>query len=154
MFTRSPKQDADIYRNHEAMLLKYKTGRNVVENGVSRLGLLFFVLVIVSVVYSGSQIIPFYYDYYEIKGLMEGQADKASVHTDHQIRVAIRKKIVKLGIPIDIEDLDDHLEIARLSGKIVIDLKYQEVFYVTLWDDTDKEIYVFDFNPHVERNLK
>lgn len=136
------------------MLLKQKNKTNSSSTGFSKLGLLFFILIVVSVVYSGSQIIPFFYDYYEIKGLMEGQADKASVHTDHQIKVAIRKKIQKLGIPIDIQDLDDHLEVARLSGKIVLDLKYQEVFYVTLWDGTDKDLYVFDFNPHVERNLK
>ncbi|HQH28163.1 MAG TPA: hypothetical protein PLP17_12255, partial [Oligoflexia bacterium] len=50
--------------------------------GASRLGWLLLILFIVSAVFAGSQIFPFYYYYYEIEGLMQSQAAKATVFSD------------------------------------------------------------------------
>jgi len=120
------------------------------ENGLNRLGVLFFLLFVLVVGFTSWQIIPFYYYYYELIGTMESQADKASVFTDREIREVLNIKIRKLEIPI--EDKDD-LKIHRFNNKIIIELEYEEVFYVDLGEDRVYDIHVFKFNPRVERPL-
>lgn len=121
------------------------------ERGGSRLGLLLFLLVLTAGVWAGSKVIPFYYYYNEVLGLMDAQASKASVFTDVKIRKELEKKIRKLEIPVD--DLSEDLKINRVDGKIIIDLKYEEVLYLDLGEDRVYDIYVFKFNPHVEKNF-
>ena len=118
------------------------------ERGLSRLGVMILVLIISAGVWLGLHVIPFFYYYNELLGLMDAQAEKASVFTDAKIRKELMKKINKLQIPID--DPED-LKINRIDGKIVIDLKYEEVLYVDLGPDRVYDLYVFKFNPHVER---
>ncbi len=115
--------------------------------GISRIGLLFFLLIFSSALYLGFQIIPFYYYYYEFLGVMESQADKASVFSDAQIRKVLLKKIKELELPIGDPD---ELKINRFGGKIIIDLSYQEVLYIDIGEKT-YDLHVFKFNPHVER---
>lgn len=117
--------------------------------GASRLGYLILILIVVSAVFAGNQIFPFYYYYYELLGFMEAQADKATVFTDAEIRTTLSKKIKELEIPIDDPE---ELKINRFNGKIVIDLKYEEVFYLEFGDKV-YDLYVFKFNPHVERSI-
>lgn len=117
------------------------------ERGQTKLGMLTFALFIGILVFTGSQIIPFFYSYYELEGLFQGQAKQALHLTDDKIRKNIFKKIKDLGIP-DIKD--DDLRINRYDGKIVIELKYSEVFYIDLGEDRVYDIYKFDFNPRAE----
>lgn len=124
------------------------------EAGVNRLGLLFFLLIVAAVVYGASQIIPYYYNYYEILGLMEEQARKASVFKDDEIIKNLNQRIKKLEIPLE---TPDDLKINRFNDQIVIDMKYEESFDVPIGTDDDGEtkyyhIYTFKFNPHVEQN--
>lgn len=118
--------------------------------GISRLGVLVFVLIIASCVFVGYQVFPFYYYYWEIQGLMDAQAVKASEFTDGEIRTNILQKIRKLEIPIDDED---DLKINRFDGMISIDLTYSEVLFID-WGEKTYDLHVFEFNPHVERPIK
>ncbi|MFN8391510.1 MAG: hypothetical protein U0136_14575 [Bdellovibrionota bacterium] len=116
-------------------------------SGISRLGVLIFVLIIASCVFVGYQVFPFYYYYYELEGLMQAQADKASMFTDEEIRRTLLEKIAKLEIPLDDPD---QLKINRFDGKIIIDYSYEEVLYIDLGEKT-YDLYVFPFHPHAER---
>jgi len=119
------------------------------EKGISRIGVLFFVFLVAACVFVGNQVLPFYYYYYEIQGLFETQAAKASVFSDREIRKVLRKKIKHLEIPMD--DLEN-LKISRFSGKITIELEYNEVLYIDLGDDRVYDLWVFRFHPFVERD--
>ena len=119
------------------------------QKGNSRVGLLLFVLILLSAGYSAWQILPFFYYNQEITGLMESQADASNRLSDKEIRKNLLKKIRKLELPID--DEDEALKINRFNGEIVIELSYSEVFYIDLGDDRVYDIYVFDFNPVVRR---
>ncbi len=128
------------------------TGRG--EAGVSRLGMLFFLGIIAALVFAGSQIFPYYYNYYEILGLMEEQGRKAQVFTDAQISKTILARIEKLEIPLD---TPEDLKINRFNDQIVIDLKYEESFDIPIGTRDDGEtryyhIHTFKFNPHVEQS--
>lgn len=117
--------------------------------GLSRLGILILLLLVVSTVFVGYQVFPFYYYYYELEGLMQSQADKASVFTDEEIRKNIMEKVEKLEIPID--DPED-LKINRFDGKIAIELEYQEVLELDYGEKT-YDLHVFNFHPHVEQSI-
>lgn len=116
--------------------------------GITKTGAVFTVAIFGLLVFAGSQILPFYYNYLELEGLMEAQARKASVFTDAQIHREIWHRIKELEIPVDDPD---ELQINRADGKIIIDLKYEEVFYIDLGSKFSYDIYVFKFNPHVEQ---
>ncbi len=81
---------------------------------------------------------------------MEAQAKVASMRTDAKIRRFLLKKIRELDLPIDDED---DLIIARFNGKIVIELEYEEVFFVEWGEDYYYELWVFHLHPRVERPL-
>ena len=118
-------------------------------SGMSRLGTLILILLISAGVFVGYHVFPFYYYYYEIQGLMEAQADKATIFTDSEIRKNLMERIKKLELPID--DPED-LHINRFDGKIVIEMKYEEVLFIDYGEKT-YNLYVFEFNPHAERVL-
>lgn len=118
--------------------------------GASRLGILLLILLVVSGVFVGSQVFPFYYYYWEIKGLMEAQAAKASVFSDQEIRQTLMERIRKLELPIDNED---DLKVNRVSGKIIIELEYEEILFLDLGEDRVYDLYTFKFNPVVEQKL-
>ena len=118
------------------------------DRGGSRLGFLLFALFLTAGLWVGYKVIPFFYYYNEILGLMDAQAAKASMFSDAKIRKELLKRIKKLEIPLD--DPED-LMINRVDGKIIIDLKYEEVLYIDLGEDRVYDLYVFKFNPHVER---
>ena len=118
--------------------------------GLSRLGVLIFVLLIVCTVFVCYQVFPFYYYYWEIEGLMQSQAVKAYDFSDVEIRKNIMERVRKLEIPLDD---DDDLQINRFDGKIVIDMQYDEVLFLD-WGDKTYDIHVFHFNPHVEQAVR
>ena len=121
-----------------------------VEAGISRLGVLIFVLIIAAAVFVGYQVFPFYYYFYEIQGLLEAQAKKASVFTDAEMKQTILEKVKKLQIPL--ED-PDSLKINRFDNKIVIEFEYDEVLYIDLsTEDQERvyDLYTFHFVPRAE----
>ena len=91
-----------------------------------------------------------YYSYFELRGLMEAQAAKATVLRDDQIRRNIFKEIQRLEIPI--QNAED-IGITRLEGKIIIELDYSEVLYVDFGETIDYNLYEFNFHPVVEHFL-
>ncbi|MCC6220319.1 MAG: DUF4845 domain-containing protein [Deltaproteobacteria bacterium] len=130
----------------KASTAKVKLSSN---GGIGRLSILLIILLVVSSVYVGNQVIPFYYYYHEISGLMENQAAKASIFSDEQIRKTLMKQIKKLELPIGEEE---DLKINRFDGKILIELEYEEVLYLDLGEDRVYDLYVFKFNPRVQRS--
>ncbi len=120
------------------------------ERGINALGLIFLSLLVGTSVYLAFRIFPFYYSYYEITGLMEAQAAKASVFTDDEMRTEILARIKKLEIPLD--DPED-LKINRFSGKIVIELTYTEVLDIDLGEERQYDLWEFEFNPRAEHKL-
>lgn len=124
-----------------------------VEAGLSRLGVLIVILVLATSVFVGYQVFPFYYYYYEIQGLLEAQAKKASVFSDGEIRKNILERVKKLEIPL--ED-PDSLKINRFDGKIVIEFEYDEVLFLDLsTPDQDRvyDLYTFHFVPRAEATI-
>ncbi len=119
--------------------------------GMSRLGLLIFILIMMAGIYSGFQIVPFYVDYWELQGLIAAQANKASEFSDDEIRRNLVEKIQKLEIPFD---SPDEIKINRFNGKISINFEYDEVFYIDLGEDRTYDIYVFHFDPSIELALR
>lgn len=117
--------------------------------GLSRLGTLILIFLLLSSVFVGYQVFPFYYYYLEIEGLMRAQADKASIFSDDEIRRNLMEKIEKLEIPIS---EPDDLKINRFDGKITIDLEYEEVLFLDLGEKT-YDLHVFEFKPHVEQPI-
>lgn len=118
------------------------------EEGMSRPGWVVFWLIVLTGGWIAWNVLPFYYYYWELEGLMAAQAQKGQEFTDSQIRDTLLKEIDKLEIPI--ADKSD-LEISRFDGKIVIDLKYTEELYVS-WKNKDYVLYEFNFAPHVEED--
>lgn len=126
------------------------------EAGINRLGVLVFGLVIASAVFVGYHVFPFYYDYWEIQGLMQAQADKASIFQDAEIRKNILERIKKLEIPV--ED-PEKLKINRYDGKILIEMDYDEVLFIDLGmftksgEENIKDLHVFHFHPYAEARI-
>lgn len=120
------------------------------EDGVSNLGILLFVFLVLGSVYVSSHVFPFYYSFYELQGLMQAQADKASEFSDAEIKSNIAREIRKHDIPAD---PDEDIMINRFNGKIVIECPYEEVFYVDFGDGYDFDIWTFEFNPRGESRL-
>lgn len=117
--------------------------------GASNLGILLFILFVLAGVYVCSQVFPFYYSYYELKGLMESQAEKGGELKDGDIKRVITRAIKKLEIPADPEEL----KINRFSGKIIIELKYSEMLYVDFGEGYDYDLWEFHFEPRAEKPL-
>lgn len=123
--------------------------RSTHDSGLSRLGILILLLLVGAVVYAGSQVFPYFYNFYELQGLMEAQADKASEFSDDEIRKTILNKIKKLDLPNEPE----LLKINRFDGKIVIEYEYSEMLYFDLDEDHQYDLHRFDFHPRAERQV-
>lgn len=118
------------------------------EIGMSKLGFLFFLSIVGSLSYCVYKVLPFYYDYYEVLGLMEEQASKSQILTDIEIRNNILAKIRKLGIPIGNEG---NLKIQRMGSHTRIEFRYKEVLDVDFGQGRYYKLWVFDFHPYADR---
>lgn len=119
-------------------------------HGASRQGMLVFVLFLICGIYFGSQVISYYYSYFEMQGQMEAQGEKAQVHSNDQIRNYLWRDVVrKLEIPL--ESRDDIL-IERSGRQITISTYWEEPLYIELLDFY-YELYVFKFEPRVVVNF-
>jgi len=119
------------------------------EKGATNLSYMLTILVVLAGVFSASQILPFYYSYYELLGGRDANAVNGREIRDQQIIEGVNRVIRKNNIPADIE----LLKINRLEDKIIISLDYEEVFYVDFGSGYDYDIWVFKFSPRVEKNI-
>jgi hypothetical protein len=115
------------------------------ESGMSKITLAFLIVFGGSAIYFGSQVINFYYCFYEIEGLMEFQAKKGEVFKDSEIRETLFERVKKLEIPVDDPE---EIKINRVDGDLIISLKYVEVLSLDFRGKT-YDLHVFPFNPHV-----
>ncbi len=119
------------------------------EKGASNLSYMLTILVLLAGIFSASQILPFYYSYYELLGEMEAKAVNGREVSDQQIIEGVNNVIRKNNLPADI----DSLKINRLDDKIIISLDYEEVFFVDFGSGYDYDLWVFKFSPRVEKNI-
>lgn len=115
------------------------------ESGMSKITLAFLIVFGGAAIYFGSQVINFYYCFYEIEGLMEFQAKKGEVFKDSEIRETLFERVKKLEIPVDDPE---EIKINRVDGDLIISLKYVEVLSLDFRGKT-YDLHVFPFNPHV-----
>jgi hypothetical protein len=119
------------------------------QRGVTNIGYLLTILLILASIFAISQIGPFYYSYYELRGEMDAKAVMGKDLSDARITEGINQVVKKNNIPANIEDL----KINRFEDKIIISLEYEEVFYVDFGSGYDFDLWVFKFNPKVERPI-
>ncbi len=137
-----------ISRTYSKAIIKLKGQEGTLDQrGVNRLAVSLLLLLCASILWTAYQILPFYYDYWELEGLMQQQARHAEDFKDDEIRKTILAEIKSRDIPIDDEQ---DLKINRAGGKMEIDLEYDEVLSIP-WKDKDYDIYVFHFNPHADQ---
>lgn len=118
--------------------------------GLSYFGAIVTILLCGIGYYLGSQLLSIYYSYFELRGLMEAQAAKATVLRDDQIRRNIFKEIQRLEIPIQNAE---EIGITRVEGKIIIEVNYSEIVFVDFGETINYDLYEFKFNPVVEHFL-
>ena len=118
------------------------------ERGISKLGFLFVGSIIGGIVWLGFRVMPIYYDYYEILGLMEEQAAKSQVLNDLEILDNLTKRIRKLGIPIGSEE---RIKIFRTGSRTKIEFQYKEILDVDFGKGRYYKLWVFDFHPVADR---
>ena len=131
-------------------ILKIKRPSNVCgqnERGISNVGMLFFLAIVGSFVWVLFQVIPFYYDYYELEGQAVAQANKASLFTDAQIHKELSRWIRIMGIPMN---APEDLKINRFDKKIFIELQYTEILEFELFGKY-YELWRFPFDMKVEK---
>lgn len=119
------------------------------ESGFLSFGPLLFILLVLVTVYSSFKIIPFYYSYYELQNIFQAQAEVATMKKDSEIIDIIDRAMKKLEVPADVKDL----RIMRVSGKIIIELSYSEVFFIDFGEGYDYDIWEFDFKPRGEARI-
>lgn len=76
---------------------------------------------------------------------MDSVVTLASTESDTIIRRRLTAQMRRTEIPAKPEDL----KIRRVNNKIILDLEYREVFYVT-WQGKDYDLRTFDFHAHSE----
>ena len=117
------------------------------ESGISRPGMIFLLVVIGIPIYFGYRILPFFYNYYELLGLMEAEARVAGEYTDVRIVEVLIQKIRDLNIPIQTEN---DLRVQRYGRSINMYLAYKEELWVKL-GKKDYKLWEFPFVAEVER---
>lgn len=138
------------FRSAADNALSYRGSRRF-QSGMGKLGFFFFASIVGGFVYVGYKVLPFYYDYYEILGLMEEQASKSGVLSDLEMRNTILARIRKLGIPIGHED---NLRIQRVGSHTRIEFRYKEVLDVDFGNGRYYKLWVFDFHPYADREAR
>lgn len=119
------------------------------ERGLSQLGMLLTVLIIVCVGYVGVQVVPFYIYFFEIEGHFDAQAEKAIMKTDEEMREFLSQQIRRMNLPVDPSDLI----IRRRGSTIIIELEYYETLVLDLGEDYYWELWTFEFHPRVEKKI-
>ena len=121
----------------------------VSETGLGKFGTIVVLLLFAFGAYAGNKIFPFFYSYWELQGIFDAQAAKASEFSDQKIRDNIMKVVRETGIPLE---NPEEIKINRTDQQIIIDLSYQEVFFFS-FQGKDYDLWVFTFEPHAEYAL-
>jgi len=115
--------------------------------GAAKITIFIFGALLAVVIFCAYHILPFYYYYFELQEHFESLVRVASVNTDRELRIKIQDHLRRMDIPASIEDV----KIRREAGRIMIELKYQEVFFVRF---RGKEYDVHTFNFHAKAEGK
>jgi hypothetical protein len=114
-----------------------------VRRGVSRLGCLVGLLLIVTVVYFGTNVGEVYFRYYRLHDAMAQQARFASTLDDNAIRTRLSALADSLGLPEEAT----RIRVQRSANRIVISTDYAERVELPLFVRT------FRFAPTVEHRF-
>ncbi len=95
------------------------------QRGVSRVGCLVFVLLVVAVAYFGVPLAGMYIRYYRFENEMQTQARFAPSIDDDTIRRRLLQKIDELGLPVEAR----RIRIRRIT-------RPREIRIATSWDET------------------
>lgn len=126
------------------------------QSGLSQIGTLLTVLILVAGIYIGAQVVPFFIYYYEVQGHFDAMSEKAAFKKDKDIREFLSDQIRKMDLPVEKKDLI----IVRNSGIITIELEYQEVLVLDLGQNSDgediyfRELWTFKFHPKARKSFK
>ena len=101
---------------------------------------LIFALLTASI-YFGGQVIPYYYNYYELKNFVEAQAAKASVFRDSEIQSNIKDKLKELNVVLT---SSEDFRLYRSLDTLYIKIQYSELFVFDV--GIDKLYYEKEFN--------
>ena len=115
------------------------------QQGIAKLTLLVFVPLVIASIYAANVILPFYYNFFELKNQMQSLIEVASVHTDEELLKKLETHMKWMEIPASIDDVT----LQRFGDSMRISLKYEETFWFT-WDGTDYEIHTFEFDAVAE----
>jgi len=113
------------------------------ERGIGRLTLLLFGAVIAALIFTGYNVIPFYYYYFELTNQLEALVASKERTNDVELRKRIMAVVKELEIPADERDI----RIDRRDGFIEVSLSYKEIFYVA-WRGRDLDLHTFQFTAH------
>lgn len=116
------------------------------ERGITKLGLLITIGIIVLVGNLGLKVANFYYSYYELEGLMEFQARKSKVFSDNEMKRTIFTRVWEVGVPLD---GPDDIHINRVGNKTIIETSYNEVLDIEIAGKS-YDLHVFPFHLRVE----
>jgi hypothetical protein len=111
--------------------------------GTSRLGCLFSLLVIVTVVYFGVNVGEVYLRYYRMRDAMDQEARFATTHDDDQIRLYLGAMADSLGLP----ESAGRVRIHRGAHDITISSQYSVHVELPLF------VREFHFAPSAERRF-
>lgn len=110
--------------------------------GTSRVGCLFTILVLVSIVYFGANIAEVYFRFYRLQDRMGQEARFADSRDDPTIRARLEAAADSLGVPEDRE----RIRVERAANRITIYTRYTERVELPLF------VREFRFAPRVERS--
>jgi len=113
--------------------------------GAAKITLMVFGTILAVAIFCAYHILPFYYYYFELQEHFHSLVRVASVHTDQELRVKIRDYLRRMDIPAVVDDV----KIERAAGRILIELRYEEVFFVTFRGE-EHDLHTFKFHVKAE----
>ena len=119
--------------------------REMRQRGASKLTVLVFGTILLVVGYSLYNIVPFFYDYFEMSNQMSAIIAVAGELKDDVVRKRLGKHMSDLGLPA----LPADIKIDRRDHYMRLSLSYEEVFSIELRGKT-YDIYKFPFTAEAE----
>jgi hypothetical protein len=113
-----------------------------VRRGANRVGCLFGLLLLVTVIYFGVNVGEVYLRYYRLQDAMEQEARFARAHDDDAIRLRLSAFADSLGVP----ESARRFEVSRSANLVHISTEYVEHVELPLG------VRAFHFKPSVERS--
>jgi hypothetical protein len=118
------------------------------DRGVGNWTLLIFGLLTAAVVYTAFQIIPIYYNYFDLENQMYSLISVSGFNTDQEIRRKLSDHIRRTQLPAQIENL----RIQRQGDSMRMSLDYKEVFEIGFRDRVYR-IHTFAFRAQAEGQI-